>query len=303
MYENTSFRLLTLSASLTVQETLMQICENLVIEHINAEDCTHVLENLLDYKIDLILFHTAIGEETILKTIEMIQRDDLYRDTPIIIVSDLKTNETLAQKLSLFPVISIFAYANWRYQVKSLLELLKCKMEKEINLSDNLIQTEEINFIDPLTGTLNRRGGEKQFESCVGYYASNKEPFSLVIFDIDFFKKVNDTYGHDVGDEVLVKIASIIKQSIRKEDSLIRFGGEEFMVFLSDCNIDMAKEKAESFRKKIESATYSLHELKITASFGVVEYKAGATLENLTKQADTLLYKAKAGGRNRVCSI
>jgi diguanylate cyclase (GGDEF)-like protein len=149
---------------------------------------------------------------------------------------------------------------------------------------------------------LNRRGGEKKFESSVGYYASNNEPFSLIIFDIDFFKKVNDTYGHTIGDEVLVGIASIIKEAIRKDDALIRFGGEEFMVLLSNCNIAVAVDKAELFRRQIEAASHSAHKLVVTASFGVVEYKMGITLEKLMEKADALLYRAKLNGRNQVCS-
>ncbi|MEA3227728.1 MAG: GGDEF domain-containing protein, partial [Campylobacterota bacterium] len=112
--------------------------------------------------------------------------------------------------------------------------------------------------------------------------------------------RVNDSHGHDVGDEVLIELSALIQHSIRSNDKLIRFGGEEFFTLLSNADIDIAVEIAEKFRLVIESKTHSSKDLDITASFGVVEYTQNESMESLIKRADILLYKAKHSGRNRV---
>ena len=122
------------------------------------------------------------------------------------------------------------------------------------------------------------------------------------MIDIDHFKMVNDTYGHDIGDDVLVSFSNIIIASIRRDDSLIRLGGEEFLVFLSNANFQIAVKSAEKIRIKIQNTLHSLKQLQVTASFGVVQYKENEEMESLIKRADTLLYIAKDSGRNIVIS-
>ncbi len=294
------FTILSLLTSAKQNENIDRACFGLKITHLNAEDKMELLENLLDNKVDLLIFHAEVGEDEILNLLDTLQNDTLLQKLPVILLSDLDNNEALAEKLSPYPVISIFAYDNWTYQIKSLFEFLQYQMHKTESLHSDLENSQEKTFLDPLTGALNRRGSERKFENLVGHYASNKEDFTLIMLDIDFFKKVNDTYGHDIGDEILVSISSIIKHAIRKDDALIRFGGEEFIVFLSNAALDIGINKAESLRNKIETSQFSKHELSITASFGLVAYKGGTSLDKMVQEADTLLYKAKANGRNQV---
>ncbi|NLX63755.1 MAG: GGDEF domain-containing protein [Clostridiaceae bacterium] len=122
--------------------------------------------------------------------------------------------------------------------------------------------------------------------------------FALIMFDIDYFKSINDTYGHSVGDEVLKTLVEIVRKDLRKSDVLARIGGEEFAVLLPDATIWSAVTTAERARKNIEK-----HYFKgignITVSFGVTSYQEGDKVEDLMKRADTALYMAKNGGRNR----
>ena len=127
---------------------------------------------------------------------------------------------------------------------------------------------------------------------------------SFLFFDIDHFKNVNDTYGHEVGDKVLREVGHIIVKSIREGDTVARWGGEEIVVSLLGANESDAKEKAESIRKKIESLTFdTVPDLKITISIGVANSLPGATYETILKNADLALYRAKGSGRNKVVAF
>ena len=117
------------------------------------------------------------------------------------------------------------------------------------------------------------------------------------MFDIDHFKEVNDKYGHDVGDEILILYSKLISSLIRKEDKLCRVGGEEFIIILPYLRLENATTLAEKLRKTVEQ---SKEIVPITISFGVAQYIQGETKEQLYKRLDDALYTAKEEGRNRV---
>jgi diguanylate cyclase (GGDEF)-like protein len=124
---------------------------------------------------------------------------------------------------------------------------------------------------------------------------------SFLFFDIDHFKKVNDTYGHDIGDVVLKKVAEAINQSLRVGDTVARWGGEEMVASLLGADINDARIKAENIRKKIEELNFDeIKNLKVTISIGVVSSEAASGFEELMKKADEALYKSKQTGRNKV---
>ena len=127
---------------------------------------------------------------------------------------------------------------------------------------------------------------------------------SVLFIDIDHFKKINDTYGHEVGDRVLKKVAEIVSGSLREGDTVARWGGEEMVALLLGANELDAKEKAHNIRKKIESLRFnSLKDLKVTISIGVAENFPGANCAGLLKNADLALYKAKNSGRNKAVAF
>ncbi len=127
---------------------------------------------------------------------------------------------------------------------------------------------------------------------------------SIIFFDIDYFKKINDTYGHMIGDSVLRDVANLIKENVRVGDVVARFGGEEVVALLLGASESDAKQKADSIRKKVELLTFeSTPELKVTISGGVAESFPNVTYEGLLKNADLALYKAKGTGRNKVVTF
>ena len=159
---------------------------------------------------------------------------------------------------------------------------------------------EEFAVTDQLTGLYNRHYLHETAQQAVANAARYKHPLSLLLLDLDNFKAVNDTHGHDVGDRVLTELGALIRNSCRDGDVAARFGGEEFVLLLVQCQLVDAQTKAERLRAQIESA--QLAGLKVTASLGVsaLQNCPEASFEVLLKRADRALYAAKHAGRNRV---
>ena len=159
---------------------------------------------------------------------------------------------------------------------------------------------------DYLTGLLNRRSFELLAEKTFSMAVRNKQVFSLITFDIDRFKIINDTYGHDVGDKAIQHISELIISGSRDSDIVSRFGGEEFVVMLPTTNRENANEVAEKIRKKIQNSPFTLNELVIemTVSGGVSQYlRTEKGWFASLKRSDKALYKAKKSGRNRTCVV
>ena len=155
---------------------------------------------------------------------------------------------------------------------------------------------------DQLTGLYNRYFVAEQVDLIVAETARYGNDCSIIVMDIDHFKKINDTYGHDVGDKVLIAIGHLLKQHSRSSDISARLGGEEFMLILKNCDRDKALVKAEFLRGQIE--TLCPEGLTVTASLGVAEFvEEHKSFESLFKEADQAVYKAKNAGRNRVESF
>lgn len=155
---------------------------------------------------------------------------------------------------------------------------------------------------DQLTGAYNRRAFEDFFTRERSRAKRYNIPLSLIIFDIDHFKKVNDTFGHDAGDHVLQEVVDMSKKQIRQIDFLCRWGGEEFVLLLPETGIESAQIVAERLRSTVEKLEFSIPS-NITISFGLSQFHTSDSPETLIKRADIALYEAKQDGRNRVAVI
>lgn len=151
---------------------------------------------------------------------------------------------------------------------------------------------------DKLTCIPNRRYFEQQLQLYMERFASLNEPFSLCLIDIDFFKHVNDTYGHAVGDLVLKRLATLIKKNIRPDDVFARFGGEEFVLLLSNLEGQEALKFAQYGNKLVEQAAWP-ETGTLTISLGVATFKSHYSMEDLIEYADQALYASKKNGRNQ----
>lgn len=158
---------------------------------------------------------------------------------------------------------------------------------------------EELWMTDQLTGLNNRARLDELFDAELRRAHRYGSQFSLILLDIDHFKQINDTFGHQVGDDVLYSVANVLKGNIRDVDILGRWGGEEFMLILPNTNQSQALLLAEKLRKTLSSHPFT-PVMKVTASFGISSYIAGVDTEEMFKRADEALYRAKAKGRDRV---
>ncbi|QFR42893.1 GGDEF domain-containing protein [Sulfurimonas xiamenensis] len=169
------------------------------------------------------------------------------------------------------------------------------------NLHNKIKKNRELIRIDFLTKAKNRKAYHENVLELLSLYKRYQIPFSIMLFDIDNFKEVNDTYGHSVGDDVLKDITRLVKSEIRESDFLYRVGGEEFVVLFPQTSLQSAKKVAEKIRKIIQNNLNTIENRTITISIGVCEVEADDIGDSLYKKVDQLLYKAKKSGKNRVC--
>ncbi|QKF82644.1 sensor domain-containing diguanylate cyclase [Halarcobacter ebronensis] len=151
---------------------------------------------------------------------------------------------------------------------------------------------------DSLTNLLNRRAIESAINKQIEISRRYKQPLSFLLIDIDHFKKFNDSYGHDIGDEVLVKISNLFRYLIRSCDIVGRIGGEEFLISLANTNLDEAYILAERIRKLVNEITIDNINMNITVSIGCTTLNKNDTYKTIFKRVDTLMYEAKKGGRD-----
>ncbi len=180
----------------------------------------------------------------------------------------------------------------------SLISLLSYIIAKQYRIQHDRLQY--LATVDPLTGAYNRRQMEQEMHFAVEEFARSKIPMSLLLMDIDHFKKINDAYGHERGDHVLSSFSNMVLDCTRHIDRFFRYGGEEFLVLVKSAGVEDAKQLAEKIRKSSEQ-TLSVPDGAITVSIGVAQIKSGESCEQWMARADAALYDAKNSGRNRVC--
>ena len=186
-------------------------------------------------------------------------------------------------------------------------ELLKTndKLRDEIKERERIEHVlQQSALTDYLTGLPNRRAMIQLLDKEAARFQRSEHPFSLVLLDIDNFKYINDSFGHDGGDVILVAVAEKMGSWMREKDVLARWGGEEFLILLSDTNVESATEQAERLRTAIEGQDFVVQSkvTHLTVSLGVAGYNEADKIDNCIKEADIALYKAKSGGRNQVIS-
>lgn len=154
---------------------------------------------------------------------------------------------------------------------------------------------------DAMTGLLNHAHGIKRLETEVAKAHRYGRPLSILMLDLDFFKLINDEFGHQVGDEVIVRFSNCLRQCSRVFDISVRYGGEEFILILPETALEAARIVGERIRIRVQESRLCASR-KITVSGGIVEFTGDDTANSMIKRADDLLYRAKQAGRNRIIS-
>lgn len=184
-----------------------------------------------------------------------------------------------------------------KQQLRNINKAMKNKVDELYSMTNSL---EQKAFKDNLTGINNRENFEEIFSIEIASAKQNNLALSLIIFDVDHFKLINDTYGHQAGDIILVELVKIIEENIKHGDVFARWGGEEFVILTPMTDLTGAKNLSENLRKLVQSHQFSYIENEITLSFGVAELEFDDTKKTLFEKADSALYEAKNSGRNRV---
>jgi two-component system cell cycle response regulator len=268
------------------------------------ETCREGLEAALAGDFELVITSLCLMEEDGLRLCSQIRSHDRTRQTPILLLADEADLPRVAKGLELG--------AN-DYLVKPIdrNELL-CRTRTQIRrrryqdrLRQNYEQSLSMALTDSLTGLFNRRYLSAHLSRVLARIAETRKPVAAILFDIDYFKKVNDTYGHAVGDEVLKEVADRVSRNLRNFDTVARFGGEEFVIIMPDASAEAAALVAERLRLRIANQPFVVStaegQINVTISLGVAATDdAALPQEEFLRRADEALYAAKARGRNCV---
>ncbi|NOR57881.1 MAG: diguanylate cyclase, partial [Sulfurimonas sp.] len=209
-------------------------------------------------------------------------KEDFNRDKNILIIVSL---------VSILLIVIIVGY--FQYHIKKLI------LSYEGKIDDYTKELEAMATTDQLTGLCNRLELDNIYSKELAKAARYDKVFSIIMIDLDYFKSVNDTYGHQVGDSVLKELSHILQSSIREVDTVGRWGGEEFLIICPQTNLDGALKLAEHIRVAIEYYDFDVAGRK-TSSFGVGTYHENDTQDSMIERADNALYCAKEEGRNAV---
>lgn len=208
-------------------------------------------------------------------------------------------NDSEIAKLYLVPRRKVFGYH------ENIISLIIRSLAISLRTALRIRYLENVAAVDPLTNCYNRRALSKYLETDVAVARRYGHELSVVMIDIDDFKKINDTHGHGAGDRVLKEVSRVIAETVRKSDFLARFGGEEFVLVLPETALYHAVQLAEKVRNAIDSRIFMIDgvAIRVTASFGVSDLRSGANTVGLLREADEMLYRAKSRGKNRVSPI
>jgi two-component system cell cycle response regulator len=253
---------------------------------------------------DLVIVNANFDDYDPLRLCSQLRSLERTRFLPILIITEQGADEMVVRALDLGVNDYIIRPVDPNELVARSLTQIRRKRYND-RLRASVKQTIELAVTDPLTGLYNRRYLDNHLNVLFNRSMARGRPLSVLITDIDRFKHVNDTYGHDGGDEVLREFANRVRSTIRGADLACRYGGEEFVVVMPDTSPEIAAGVAERLRAAIENAPFMLKHageaLNVTASFGIASRITSVlTPDQLMKQADLALYEAKNTGRNRV---
>jgi two-component system, cell cycle response regulator len=275
--------------------------EQIVEIELNPEEA---LFHTTEGNFDLVVVSLALQKHDGLRLCSQLRSLERTRNIPILAICDSEDSARMIRGLEIGvndylmrPIDKNELHARVRTQIR--------KKRYAERLRDNVQQSIEMAITDGLTGLYNRRYMESHLGSLVEQAASRGKPLTALVLDIDYFKSVNDTHGHDAGDDVLREFATRIKKSIRGIDLACRLGGEEFVIIMPETDMAVATIVAERLRRRVASEPFAIAHgsktIEVTISIGLATLDtADDNAATILKRADQALYRAKRDGRNRV---
>ena len=284
--------------------TLMDVA--LFDDYREAKDGLEGFKSVMDNKPDMVICDLEMPRMDGFKFLQMVKVRPELHDIPIIILTSSTDLESKVKGLEQ----GACDYVTKPFDAAELVVRIKVHFKIKIlqdNLNMSVSHFKGLSFTDSLTGLYNRRYATEIFDKEFERAVRKRELLSLVIFDIDHFKEINDTYGHQDGDAVLVAIAEAAQKELRTYDVVARYGGDEFVFVLPGTPLPGAVVVAERLREAAQSLRFEppMKSLSVTVSLGVATYPSPQvdTATTLFRQADYALYRAKQNGRNRVETV
>ena len=269
-----------------------------------AEDAQHGVFQAAEGAYDCIVVSAGLTEQDPLRLCSQLRSIDRTRFVPILLLADQGDDARITRAMEL----GVNDYIYRPVDRQELLARLRTQVKRKTyndHLRLSVTRTIEMAVTDGLTGLHNRRYLDSHLDTLFERASSRHRPLSILIADIDHFKRVNDTHGHDAGDAVLKEFARRLRQNVRGIDLACRYGGEEFVIAMPDTDGETALVVAERVRAHIAGREFEITgaKLSLTTSIGVTSLRyVGDSVEALMKRADVALYDAKRGGRDRVIS-
>jgi two-component system cell cycle response regulator len=267
-------------------------------------DPSEALFRAADGNYDLLIVSLALENFDALRLCSQVRSLDRTRNMPILAIAEPDSNARMVRGLE----IGVNDYLMRPIDKNELLARARSQVRKRRyteRLRDNVQSSIEMAITDALTGLFNRRYMESHLVALLEQATARGKPLAVLVIDIDYFKSINDSHGHDAGDDVLREFALRIKRSIRGIDLACRYGGEEFVVVMPETDMAVAAMVAERLRRRIAAEPFAIHEgansIPVTISIGLAALRAADdSAAALLKRADQALYRAKRDGRNRV---
>ena len=252
---------------------------------------------------DLLIVSLGLENFDALRLCSQLRSLDRTRNVPILVIADADNTARLVRGLE----IGVNDYLTRPIDKNELMARVRTQVRKKRyteRLRDNVQMSIEMAITDALTGLYNRRYMESHIGTLVEQAAARGKPLTVLVLDIDYFKAINDTHGHDAGDDVLREFAIRIRKSIRGIDLACRYGGEEFVVVMPETDMAVATVVAERLRRRIASEPFPIQQgaraIDVTISIGLAALGRDDNAARVLKRADQALYRAKRDGRNRV---
>jgi len=291
-----STRVLVVDDSLTIRVAVSKLLERHEMDVESVADAESALAKLLDAReeFDVVvsdLMMPGLNGNDLVNTIRTESRLD---GLPVLILTSSKASEDQHRNLE----EGASDYVQKPYDDAVLVARVR-NLARMKQMRDRL---ERLSRTDPLTGLANRRYATARLREEIARSRRYGHPIAVCLIDIDHFKKINDTLGHQAGDEVLVRVASEIASATRASDLVVRWGGEEFLVVFPETDLERASLIMERFRAHLASVALEAYgqRVPVTVSGGVAELRDGDTADDLVNRADEGLYAAKEAGRNRL---
>lgn len=251
--------------------------------------------------VDLIIVSLLSKKFDGLRVCASLRFNEENRETPILIIGDPEDEARLIRAYDIGVNDTLMRPIDKQEMLARVNTSMRRKFYAD-NLRDNFNENLEMVISDPLTGLGNRRYFDRSILPLFDALETKDQPFSIMVFDIDHFKRVNDILGHDMGDQILKEVAARLVTNMRSIDIVSRYGGEEFMIAMPDTIQEAALSAADRVRGLIAGTPIYVEgqALQITTSAGVAQVRKGEELRDVFKRADAALYAAKQGGRNQV---